>query len=149
MKNFFVWRELKAEFRSRVARWYFFKPKIPNLVNFGGPWRGKGWYRLEYISAIWYILWPFGNVVEKWYILRCFGKLCQKIWQPCFAAQFGNFKTTKKLVAWSRVRISVVFSRENLEAWSYTIPGSSVTRWAFRRNRPKCSKIHFLPKLIL
>jgi hypothetical protein len=34
----------------KVARWYFFKPKIPFWVNFGGPWNGKGWY----------IILPFG-----------------------------------------------------------------------------------------
>jgi hypothetical protein len=28
----------------RVARWFIFKPKIPILVNFGGPWNGKCWY---------------------------------------------------------------------------------------------------------
>jgi hypothetical protein len=27
----------------RVARWYIFKAKNPNWVNFGGPWNGKGW----------------------------------------------------------------------------------------------------------
>jgi hypothetical protein len=24
-----------------VARWFVFKPKIPILVKFGGPWNGK------------------------------------------------------------------------------------------------------------
>jgi hypothetical protein len=27
--------------RSRVARWFIFKPKIAIWVNFGGPWNGK------------------------------------------------------------------------------------------------------------
>jgi hypothetical protein len=36
--------------RSRVARWYIFKPKIPIWENFRGPWNAKGWY----------ILWKFG-----------------------------------------------------------------------------------------
>jgi hypothetical protein len=27
-----------------VARWFIFKQKIPNGVNFGGPGNGKGWY---------------------------------------------------------------------------------------------------------
>jgi hypothetical protein len=27
--------------RTRVARWYIFKQKIPIWVNFGGPWNGK------------------------------------------------------------------------------------------------------------
>jgi hypothetical protein len=31
-------------------------------VNFGGPWNGKVWNMyLEYITSIWYIVWPFGN----------------------------------------------------------------------------------------
>jgi hypothetical protein len=28
---------------------------------------------LEYFTAIWYIFWPFGNVVVIWYIFLCFG----------------------------------------------------------------------------
>jgi hypothetical protein len=30
---------------------------------------------LEYISAIWYILWPFGNLLADWYIFPDFGIL--------------------------------------------------------------------------
>jgi hypothetical protein len=26
---------------ARVARWFVFKPKNPNLGKFGGPWNGK------------------------------------------------------------------------------------------------------------
>jgi hypothetical protein len=37
-------------FGTRGARWFVFKPKIPILVKFGGPWNGKGTY----------ILCPFG-----------------------------------------------------------------------------------------
>jgi hypothetical protein len=52
----------------RVARWYIVKPKFPIWVNFGGPWNGKDWYILWHfgicicITAIWYILLPFGNL---------------------------------------------------------------------------------------
>jgi hypothetical protein len=43
---------------------------------------------LEYFTAIWYILWPFGNVVVIWYIFPLFGILCQeKIWQPWFSVK--------------------------------------------------------------
>jgi hypothetical protein len=28
-----------------------------------------------YITAIWYILWQFGNFVAVWYISHCFGIL--------------------------------------------------------------------------
>jgi hypothetical protein len=31
---------------SRVARWFVFKPKIPILVKFGGPWNKKCSYIL-------------------------------------------------------------------------------------------------------
>jgi hypothetical protein len=34
------------------------------LVNFGAHWNAD----LEYIKAIWYILWPFGNLLAIWYI---------------------------------------------------------------------------------
>jgi hypothetical protein len=33
---------------------------------------------LEYFTAIWYILWPFGNVVVIWYMFPRFGILCQE-----------------------------------------------------------------------
>jgi hypothetical protein len=33
---------------------------------------------LEYFTVIWYILWPFGNVVVIWYIFPRFGLLCQE-----------------------------------------------------------------------
>jgi hypothetical protein len=31
---------------TRVDRWFVFKPKIPVLVKFGGPWNGKCCYTL-------------------------------------------------------------------------------------------------------
>jgi hypothetical protein len=34
---------------------------------------------LEYITAIWYILWPFGNFVAIWYIFNRFGILNKEI----------------------------------------------------------------------
>jgi hypothetical protein len=37
------------------------------------------------IAPIWYMLWPFGNLVVIWFILPRFGALCQeKIWQLWF-----------------------------------------------------------------
>jgi hypothetical protein len=33
---------------------------------------------LKYSTVIWYILWPFDNVVVIWYIFTRFGKLCQE-----------------------------------------------------------------------
>jgi hypothetical protein len=37
--------------RTRVARWFILRPKIPIWVHFGGPCNGKCWYNL----------WPFGK----------------------------------------------------------------------------------------
>jgi hypothetical protein len=45
---------------------------------------GTFYFHLEHIMAIWYMLWPFGNLVVIWYNLPRFGTLCQeKIWQLC------------------------------------------------------------------
>jgi hypothetical protein len=33
---------------------------------------------LEYFTAIWYSLWPFGNVVVIWHNFPRFGKLCRE-----------------------------------------------------------------------
>jgi hypothetical protein len=66
---------------DRVARWYIFKPKIQTWVNFGGPGMekvGTFYGHLEHIQAIWYILWPFGNLVAIWYIFSSFGILCEE-----------------------------------------------------------------------
>jgi hypothetical protein len=34
---------VKSSLWGRVARWFLFKPKIPILDNFGGPYIGKCW----------------------------------------------------------------------------------------------------------
>jgi hypothetical protein len=34
---------------------------------------GMFYEHFEYITAIWYFLWPFGNLVEIWYIFNCLG----------------------------------------------------------------------------
>jgi hypothetical protein len=79
-----------------------FQRKIPFLVNFGGPWKGKGWY--TYSIAIWSILRPFGifyghligNLVTIWYIFPLFGiLLLRKIWQPCIPRQKTNISRSK------------------------------------------------------
>jgi hypothetical protein len=66
---------------ARVARWYIFKPKILIWVNFDdvgmetvGVFKGHS----EFVTAILYILWPFGNLVPIWYIFPRFGILCQE-----------------------------------------------------------------------
>jgi hypothetical protein len=67
----------------------FFQTKNPHLGKF---WRALEWKmlvyiihaHLEYITAIWYMLWSFGNFVEIWTIFSTFGRIAsRKIWQPC------------------------------------------------------------------
>jgi hypothetical protein len=45
--------------RIRAARWFVFKPKIPNLGKF---WRAFAWLMLVYFMTIWNILWPFAII---------------------------------------------------------------------------------------
>jgi hypothetical protein len=52
-----------------------FQTKNPYL---GKVWRTLEWKTLVYFMVIWYILWPYGNVVVIWYIFPRFGKLCQE-----------------------------------------------------------------------
>jgi hypothetical protein len=53
-----------------------FQTKNPNLGTF---WRAGIFYgHLEYFTVIWYIVWPFGNVVVIWYSFTRFGTLCQE-----------------------------------------------------------------------
>jgi hypothetical protein len=65
---------------GRVARWFVFKPKIPNLGKFCG---ALDWKMFIYVMAIWNILWRFGifydhlvHFVFIWYILYSFGTFC-------------------------------------------------------------------------
>jgi hypothetical protein len=54
---------LKGLDANRVARWFVFKPKIPILVKYGGPWNIKCCYFLcpfGIFMAIRYNLQPFG-----------------------------------------------------------------------------------------
>jgi hypothetical protein len=55
-----------------------FQTKNPNLGKF---WRALEWKfygHLNYFMVIWYILWPFGNVVVIWYIFLRFGIMCHE-----------------------------------------------------------------------
>jgi hypothetical protein len=62
-----------------------FQTKNPNLGKF---WRALEWKMLVYFMVIWYILWPFGNIVVIWYIFHRFGILCQeKSGNPARTAQ--------------------------------------------------------------
>jgi hypothetical protein len=60
----------------------YFQTKNPNLGKFlealGMEKFGIFCAHLEYIKAIWYILWQFGNLAAIWYIFSRFGTLCQE-----------------------------------------------------------------------
>jgi hypothetical protein len=88
-------REMNFRFDvwTRVARWFVFKPKIQILVKFGGPLNRKCCYicyicyilfLLEYCTAIWYNLQPFGRV--------CGHLLCIffRFWYVCTEQKSGN-----------------------------------------------------------
>jgi hypothetical protein len=78
---------------ARVARWYFFKPKLPIWVNFGGPKNEKCCYILcPY--GIYYFHLVYSMVIWKFYCnLVCFSTfwyiVSRKIWQPW--CQLGIF----------------------------------------------------------
>jgi hypothetical protein len=56
------WQHLFFQYHAlsptRVARVFIFKPKIPNWINFGGPY--VDWTMCIYFMAIWNILLSFG-----------------------------------------------------------------------------------------
>jgi hypothetical protein len=93
--SFFNFIDGFQHFLTRDARWFVFKPKIQNWVNFGGPFNGKCRYilwpfgifydHLEYFMAIWYNLWPFGIVCGHLLYFSQLGMLRKReIWQTCF-----------------------------------------------------------------
>jgi hypothetical protein len=59
-----------------------FQTKNPNLGKLSEGLRNENvgifYVHLEHFTAIWYIMWPFGNVVVIWYIFPHFGTLCQE-----------------------------------------------------------------------
>jgi hypothetical protein len=60
LKIFFMCGHFKKSFSkwffTRVARWYSFLPKTPNLVIFRRPWNEK----------LWYILWQVDSFMAIW-----------------------------------------------------------------------------------
>jgi hypothetical protein len=83
--------------RIRDARWFDFKPKIPNWVNFGGSCIGKCWY----------ILWPFRLFLQLLEIIGIFGDhlvyfstfwyvVPRKIWQPCTGSIFHSIHSMRE-----------------------------------------------------
>jgi hypothetical protein len=64
---------------------------------------------LEYFTVIWYILWPFGNVMVIWYIFPRFGKLCpEKSGNPGTIRPYGNhYKRPLRCHEWPLQAITV------------------------------------------
>jgi hypothetical protein len=71
-----------------VARWYIFKPKISNWVNFGRSCNGRCWYfygHFVYFRAKWYILSPFCTFCGHLVYFSSFGKFYRdKSGKPMF-----------------------------------------------------------------
>jgi hypothetical protein len=68
--------------RRQGCQMVYFQTKNSNLGKF---WRALEWKRLVYfifvwniLRPLWYILWPFCNLVAIWYIFPRFGILCQE-----------------------------------------------------------------------
>jgi hypothetical protein len=58
---------------------------------------GIFYVHLEYFTAIWYNLWPFGNVDAFWYIFPRFGILClEKSGNPAGRARHNTTNDRKK-----------------------------------------------------
>jgi hypothetical protein len=74
---------------TRVARWFtYFQTKYPNLViilEYLGMENVDIFYdHLEYFTAIWYYLWPFGIVCGHLVYFSRFATFGpREIWQPC------------------------------------------------------------------
>jgi hypothetical protein len=69
--------------RSRVARWFVFKPKIPIWVTLRSENVSIFYGDLEYFNDIWEILWSFGTVcVHLIHFSGFWYHVSRKIWQP-------------------------------------------------------------------
>jgi hypothetical protein len=83
------------EYRSRVARWFVFKPKIQIWEKFGEPCNVRCWYilwTLGLLTVFCYILWTF--VIVRGYLVYFFPFwyfVPRKIWQPCIEERFERW----------------------------------------------------------
>jgi hypothetical protein len=70
--------------KTRVARWFVFKPKIQIWVNFGGPWIGQCLHiLLPLVKFFGGILWTFGPFcIYLVHYFRFWYHGPRKIWQP-------------------------------------------------------------------
>jgi hypothetical protein len=77
--------------RSKVARWFIFKPKIPFWVKFWGSCNGICWYilcsfNIFYCHLVYFYdhLVYFVVVSYKYFTPSCILYLPRKIWQTCY-----------------------------------------------------------------
>jgi hypothetical protein len=100
-QSFFSAFETAIAIRSRVARWFVFKPKIQICVNFRGSCNGRCWYILWTLGTVFYILWTFGIVRGNLvYIFLSWYFVPRKFWQPwlrCINLQISRTTTETSL----------------------------------------------------
>jgi beta-lactamase regulating signal transducer with metallopeptidase domain len=98
----------------------FFQTKNPNLGKFldgiGMEKVGLFLGHLKYITAILYILWPFGNLVAILYIFLRFGTLCQEKsgnpdWNKTDSRHFFRAKTFRSFVVRSLAHFCSVLTQ--------------------------------------
>jgi hypothetical protein len=68
----------------------------------------------EHFTVIWYILWPFGNVVLIWYIFPRFGILCQEKSGNPGSDAIGAVCCTKVSFVWPNVGCYLHFQFDRL-----------------------------------
>jgi hypothetical protein len=117
---------------NRVARWFVFKPKIPNLGKFREMVNVGIFYdHLECFMAVWYSLWSFGRFPN----LVCFD-------QKNLATLVPNGICTSSLCDFfSREKKSVSFFHSS----SASVP--SVTRWGMKKIAQNVAQSIFCQKL--
>jgi hypothetical protein len=69
-----------VRFRTRVARWYIFRPKIPIVVCIF--WKTLEWKILIYFMDLWYFLSCLLNCIAVCYFLPFWYVVRIIIWQP-------------------------------------------------------------------
>jgi hypothetical protein len=105
-----------AQVLLRVARWFVFKPKIPNWLNFGGSCYGKSLY----------ILWPFGlfyghwkYFMAIWYIFPRFGILDQEnSGNPCPSQKATSNKSNRAYIPCSQSCL-LTWNPQKIKSHSY------------------------------
>jgi hypothetical protein len=80
------------------------KSNLGKLCTYGLGWKKVVSFcaHLDYVTTIWYILRPFGNLVAIWYIFRCFGiRNEEKSGSPVSDVKKNEGKSDKPLIIYS------------------------------------------------